>query len=59
MDINIGDILILKKKHPCGSRKFLVIRAGMDFRIKCMSCEHEIFLARGKLEKMIKKIEKQ
>lgn len=59
MDINIGDILTLKKKHPCGSRIFLVIRAGMDFKIKCMSCEHEIFLARDKLEKMIKKIEKQ
>lgn len=59
MDINVGDILTLKKEHPCGSRKFLVVRAGMDFRIKCMSCKHEIFLKRDKLEKMVKKIEKQ
>lgn len=58
MDISVGDILTLKKTHPCGGEQFLVIRAGMDFRIKCLSCNHEIVLIRSKLEKMIKKIDK-
>ena len=59
MDINVGDVLNLKKPHPCGSKQFLVLRVGMDFRIKCLSCNHEIVLARGKLEKMIKEIDKK
>ena len=58
MDINIGDILTLKKPHPCKGNKFLVLRAGMDFKIRCISCNHEIFLKREKLEKMIKSINK-
>lgn len=59
MDIDVGDVLNLKKPHPCGSKQFLVLRVGMDFRIKCLSCNHEIVLVRGKLEKMIKEIDKK
>ncbi len=56
MDINIGDTLIMKKTHPCQSNTFTVLRIGMDFKIKCNGCGHEIMLPRTKLEKGIKKI---
>ena len=59
MDINIGDILEMKKSNPCGkqeSNSFLVLRVGMDFRIKCMGCGHEVMIPRAKAEKNIKKI---
>ena len=56
MDVRLGDILEMKKKHPCGSSQWKVLRIGMDFRIKCMGCGHEVMAARGKIEKNIKKI---
>jgi hypothetical protein len=56
MDVQLGDILELKKNHPCGNRNWLVLRVGMDFRIKCMGCGHEMLLPRSKIEKSIKKI---
>ena len=45
-----------KKKHPCGSNRFLVLRSGMDFRIRCLGCGHEIMVPRVKAERNIKKI---
>lgn len=56
MDVRLGDKLIMKKEHPCGSSEFLVIRTGMDFKIKCTRCEREIMVPRKKAEKNIKKI---
>ncbi len=56
MDVRLGDILIMKKNHPCGSNQWEVLRIGMDFRIKCKGCGHEVMAARGKIEKNIKKI---
>lgn len=56
MDVQIGDILQMKKSHPCGGKEFLVLRVGMDFKIKCTSCSREIMLSRQKCEKGIKKI---
>ena len=56
MDVRVGDIIIVKKPHPCGSREFDVLRVGMDFKIKCRGCGHEIMLARSKIEKNIRKI---
>lgn len=56
MDVRIGDVLLMKKTHPCGENKFKVTRIGMDFKIKCIKCEHEIMLPRQKCEKNIKKI---
>lgn len=55
MDIAVGDILELKKQHPCGSKRWLVLRVGMDLRLRCEGCEHELLLSRRKLEKNIKK----
>lgn len=56
MDIKLGDILTLKKAHPCGSHDWEVLRTGIDFRIKCLGCGHLVMIPRVKLEKNIKKI---
>lgn len=56
MEINVGDIVKLKKQHPCGSREWEVLRSGADFRLKCMGCGHQIMIARRLLEKSVKEI---
>lgn len=50
----IGDIVRLKKKHPCGSFNWEILRVGMDFRLKCQGCGHLILIPRTKFEKMVK-----
>ncbi len=52
----VGDIVEMKKQHPCGSKQWEVIRTGADFRIKCLGCSHQVMLARTKFEKAVKKI---
>lgn len=52
---NVGDILTLRKKHPCGASEFRVARCGSDIRIVCTGCGRDITLPRISLEKMIKK----
>lgn len=56
MDVRVGDILTMKKKHPCGDNRFLVLRSGMDFRIRCTGCGREVMVPRIKCEKNIKAI---
>ena len=56
MDIQVGDILKLKKEHPCGSRDWEVLRIGADFRLRCMGCGHQIMIARRQAEKNIKDV---
>ena len=56
MDIHVGDVLELKKEHPCGSRRWLVLRVGMDFKLRCEVCGHELMLPRSKAEKSIKRV---
>ena len=56
MDIQIGDVLIMKKPHPCGENRFTVGRVGMDFRLRCTGCGREVMLPRKKAEKALKKI---
>ena len=59
MNINIGDILTMKKQHPCGSKEWEVLRIGADFKLKCCGCEHIVMLPRVKAEKNIKKVNNQ
>ena len=59
MEINIGDIIKLKKQHPGGSKEWDVLRVGMDFRLKCMGCEHQIMIARKQVEKNIRGIQQK
>jgi len=58
MDIQVGNIVKLKKQHPCGSYEWEVLRIGADFRIKCLGCEHQIMIPRKTLEKSVKEIRK-
>lgn len=54
--ISVGDVLELKKPHPCGCKQFEVLRTGSDVRIVCLGCKRDMTLDRIKLEKSIKKI---
>ena len=56
MDIVKGDILVMKKSHPCGSNRMIVLRSGMDFKLRCEGCGHELMIPRAKAEKSVKKI---
>lgn len=56
MDVKVGDIVTLKKQHPCGSKDWKVLRVGMDFRLKCVGCDHMVMVPRNKIEKNIKAI---
>lgn len=56
MDLNLGDIVELKKQHACGCKQFEIVRVGMDIKIKCTNCKRLIMLDRQTLEKRIKKI---
>lgn len=55
--LKIGDILLLRKKHPCGSNIWMVTRLGADIRIRCMKCGHSVLIPRIRLERMIRKIQ--
>lgn len=59
MDYQVGDIVTLKKQHPCGSRQWEVLRIGADFRLKCCRCGHQIMIARKLVEKNTKEIQKK
>ncbi len=59
MDIRVGDMIEMKKNHPCGCRRFEVLRVGMDFRLRCTGCNHEMMLPRLKAEKNIRHVERQ
>jgi hypothetical protein len=52
----LGDIVQMKKQHPCGANEMEIIRMGMDIRIKCVKCKHSILLPRAKFEKGFKKV---
>ena len=56
MDIQVGDIVEMKKEHPCGNRKFEILRIGMDFRLRCMGCGHEMMIPRRKAEHNIRTV---
>ncbi|MBD9218927.1 MAG: DUF951 domain-containing protein [Clostridiales bacterium] len=58
MEFSVGDIVQMKKTHPCGSNEWEVLRVGMDFRMKCCGCGHMVMLPRAKFEKSVKKIVK-
>jgi len=58
MDIRVGDVLELKKQHPCGSHEWLVLRVGMDFKLRCAGCGHEMMVARSKAEKAVKRVKR-
>ncbi len=58
MDIRVDDVLTMKKAHPCGGARFRVLRIGMDFRLRCETCGHELMLPRVKAEKKIRSVDR-
>lgn len=59
MQVQIGDILLMKKPHPCGNKEFEVLRIGADFKIRCCGCGREVMVPRVKVEKNIKQIKEK
>lgn len=59
MDVRVGDILDMKKAHPCGDNRMEVLRVGMDFKIRCVGCGREVMLPRGRVEKYIRRITRE
>lgn len=59
MDIQLNDILVMKKAHPCGEKRWMVLRTGADFRLRCMGCSHEVMIPRAKAEKNIRAVERK
>lgn len=51
MDLKVGDIIKMKKQHPCGNNLWEVMRTGMDIRLKCKGCGHQVMLPRKQVEK--------
>ena len=58
MDIRLNDILVMKKAHPCGEKRWQVLRTGADFRLKCVGCGHELMIPRFKAEKNIRSVQR-
>ena len=56
MDLRLDQRVELKKPHPCGGKVWTVLRVGMDIKLRCERCGHELMLPRSKAEKAIKKI---
>ncbi len=51
MDFTVGQIIKMKKKHPCGENRWEILRVGMDFRLRCTGCQHQIMIPRKIVEK--------
>jgi len=51
MDFQIGDVIKMKKQHPCGANQWKILRIGMDFRMECMGCRRQVMLSRKLVEK--------
>ncbi|NLC69324.1 MAG: DUF951 domain-containing protein [Clostridiaceae bacterium] len=54
--IRLGDVVELKKPHPCGSKQWEITRTGADIRMKCLGCQHQVLIPRVKFEKSVKRI---
>ncbi len=57
MALKVGDVIFLKKKHPCGNNRFEIVRLGTDAKIRCMQCQHQLTMQRSILERKIKSLE--
>lgn len=58
-DYEVGDVVKLKKQHPCGSNEWEILRVGADFRLKCTGCDHQIMITRKLVEKNTKDLKKE
>ena len=56
MSVHVGERVEMKKPHPCGGKTFEILRVGIDFKIRCLTCGREVMAPRKKIEKNIRKI---
>jgi hypothetical protein len=56
VQLKLGDIVVMKKPHPCGSKEFEITRLGVDYKLRCKGCGREIMIARIKADKSIKAV---
>lgn len=56
LNYEVGDLITLKKGHPCGENKWEILRTGVDIKLKCQGCERQIWLTRIEFEKRVRKI---
>lgn len=54
MEFNVGQVIKMKKLHPCGANEWEILRVGMDFRLKCKGCDHQVMVPRKLVEKNFK-----
>ena len=59
LDVHVGDIVRLRKPHPCGGFEWQVTRLGADIGLKCLTCDHRVMLTRRELEKRLKTVVQQ
>ena len=59
MEYQAGEIVKLKKAHPCGSQEWEILRVGADFRLKCEGCGHQIMVPRKLVEKNTRGLRKK
>jgi len=55
-ELDVGNVIKLKKKHPCGSFEWEILRTGADFRLKCRGCGRQVMMARTLVEKQLKAV---
>jgi hypothetical protein len=58
-DFQVGDVIKMKKQHPCGAKEWEILRVGADFRLRCMGCGHQIMITRRMVEKNAREIRKK
>ncbi|MDO5402643.1 MAG: DUF951 domain-containing protein [Eubacteriales bacterium] len=58
MVLEVGNVVRLKKKHPCGSDEWEILRVGADFKLRCCGCGHEVMVKRAMVEKNVKSVKK-
>ncbi|MCI8946588.1 MAG: DUF951 domain-containing protein [Lachnospiraceae bacterium] len=58
-DFQVGDVIKMKKQHPCGAKEWEILRVGADFRLRCMGCGHQIMITRRLVEKNAREIRKK
>jgi len=56
LDIRVGDVVQMRKTHPCGSERWRVYRVGADIGIRCLGCQHRVLLPRRKFERAVKRV---
>lgn len=56
MNLRVGDVVCLRKKHPCGGLEWKIVRIGADIGLRCLTCGRRVLVARAKIEKRIKSV---